>query len=110
MINAGDLKKRITFQRRREPPDTERALDGSEILEWQDTFTVWAEYLIKSGREFYAAQKVNAEINAAFKLWYRHDIDPTMRVRAGNRYYDILFVNDEKKFEGEMVLGCREVV
>lgn len=110
MINAGDLRNRITFQRRREPPDTQRAPDGSEIVEWQDEFSVWAEYLVKSGREFYAAQKINSEISAAFKLWYRCDIVPTMRIRAGNRYYDILYVNDEKKYEGEMVLGCREVV
>jgi SPP1 family predicted phage head-tail adaptor len=110
MINAGELRNRITIQRRPDPPVTSRASDGSENYDWTDVVTVWSSFKAGSGREFYAVQKLNSEVNAIFKMWYREGLDTTMRVKYGNRYFDILFINDSGKYEGELTLACREVV
>ena len=107
MINAGELDQQITLQ----PLTVTRGADGSVTKDYsQSNVTVWAQYIAQSGREFYAAQKQNAEVQAAFKIRYRTSIDTKWRVKYGNRYFEILFINDTSKRQGELMLACKEEV
>ena len=104
MINAGELNKRITLQ----APTVTRGGDGAEIIVYADIATVWASYLVQGGREFYSAQKINAETTAVFKIRYRANLDTRYRVYYNKRYFYILFIDDS--IPGELKLACKEVI
>jgi len=106
-MRAEELDQRITLQ----PLTNSRGADGSVIKDYtQNNITVWANYVARSGKEFYAAQKQNAETQAVFKIRYQSDIDTTWRIVHNNRTFEILFVDDTRKRKNELILACREVV
>lgn len=106
MINAGDLDKRVIIQY----PALSRDSYGAETQTWTDLVTVWAGIITDSGREFFAAQKINSEVTAVIKIRYRADIKTTMRIKYGNRFFDILFVNDVNQGHEELQLLCKEII
>jgi SPP1 family predicted phage head-tail adaptor len=71
---------------------------------------VWAGIITTGGKEFYAAQRLHAETTAVIKIRYRTGLLPTMRIKYGERYFDILSINDVDEDHREMLISCREVV
>lgn len=90
MIRAGDLNQRITIQQSTITRDTY----GAEIQTWATHATVWASKQHKSSREFYSAQKTNAEITDLFIIRYRNNVTTKMRISHNGKYYDILGADD----------------
>ncbi len=86
LINAGELNIQISIQAEYGPADTYGQPGGS----WADIATVYASMIQEGSREFYAAQKVNAEVTAVFKIWYIRGIHSRMRIKYGSRYFNIL--------------------
>ncbi len=109
-MNAGDLRKHITIQSTTKTKDT----DGSEINVPVEFASVHASMITTGGKEFYAAQKINAETTAVFKIRYLPGIKTTMQIKymdAGtDRYFDILFINNVDGMNRELLIQCREVV
>jgi SPP1 family predicted phage head-tail adaptor len=71
---------------------------------------LFASMITTGGREFYAAQKMNAETAAVFKLRYIEGITNLMRVKYGTRYFDILNANNvNEKFE-YLLISAKEVI
>ena len=67
---------------------------------------LWAGMITTGGREFYAAQKVNAETSALFKIRYIAGITQAMRVKYGSRFFNLLNVNNvNEKFEFILISG-----
>jgi SPP1 family predicted phage head-tail adaptor len=85
-MEAGKLRHRITIQQK----ILSRDADGYAQETWTDLKTCWARKITTGGREFYAAQKVNGETTAVFVLRYTPGITREMRVKDGNRFYDII--------------------
>lgn len=106
MINAGELDKRITLQAETGAQDSYGTPGGT----WADLATVWAGIITTGGREFYAAQKVNAETAAVFKIRYRSGINPTIRIQYGRRYFNILSIADPEERHEELLISCKEVI
>lgn len=106
MIAAGNLTERISMQK----PTATRASDGAETITYITETTVWAERIKSSGREFYAAQKMNAEVAEVFRIRYRSGMDTRWRVGYGTRTLELTFVDDSGRRNGEMILHCKEVV
>ncbi len=106
MIHAGDLDRRITLKG---PSDT-RGNDGSLRPGFLAGDEIWAEYIAEGGREFFAAQKRNAEVTAVFKIRYRSGVTARHQVVYDTRAFDVKFVNDTGKRFGELLLECKEVV
>lgn len=79
------LNHRITLQT---PSTTENAF-GETGTTWADTLIVWAQVEPLRGREYFAAQQVNAEVTHKVTMRYTHGIVPTMRIKYGLRYFDI---------------------
>ena len=71
---------------------------------------LFASVITTGGREFYAAQKLNAEVTAVFKLRYIEGITNLMRVKYGSRYFQIFFVNNVDEKNEFLLLSCKEVV
>jgi SPP1 family predicted phage head-tail adaptor len=107
LITAGELTTRITFQR-----STKTKLTSGQIKEtWADACTVFAAMITTGGREFYAAQKINAETTAVFKTWHRADINTRMRIKVGNRIFEILPpLNNVDNKNVALLISAKEVV
>lgn len=84
---------------------------GAPTQEWV-TFLSRVRSLVEplTGKEFFAAQKVDAEITHSVKIRYRTSIKPSMRLMFGTRYFDIKSVIDIKEERKEMHLMCTEVI
>ena len=82
---------------------------GEEILTWSTFDTVWASKAHRSSREFYSAQKVNAEIQDLFIIRYHSGIDTKMRVSFDGKLYNIIGANDPDGRWRETHLVCRAV-
>lgn len=107
-MRAGDLRHRITIQK---PPVTEtRDSTGGVDESWETFATVWASKAHMTSREFFAAQKSNAETTDLFIIRYRDSITTKMRVLFGSRTYDIIGANDPDGRRRELHLLCKEVV
>lgn len=104
-MNPGNLNKRITLQQQTEEQDA----SGQLLDNWADIATVWAAIEPLSGREFFAAQQVNSEVTTKIRIRYRDGIKAYMRIKYGERIFDIQSVIDPKEQHKELVLMCREV-
>lgn len=106
-MQAGQLKHVIDIQVALNSRDSY----GASTQEWV-TFLggIRASVEPLSGKEFFAAKQVNAEITHSIKIRYRTGIKPSMRVKYGTRYFDIKSVVDIKEERKEMHLMCTEVI
>lgn len=108
MMRAGELNRRITIQH---ITGTTTNDYGEKISTWGDLATVWASVITTGGREFFAAQRLNEETTAVFRIRYRSDIDPTMRIKYGNRIFEILPpINDVNAKHVELLISAKEVI
>lgn len=104
-MRAGQLRHQITIQR---PVETRDAV-GAVVTEWQPSPPVWAEVGDISGREYFAAQAVNAETTTRIRIRHRAGIVPKMRVLhpLTGTVYDIQAVLDPTGRRQELHLMCR---
>ncbi len=98
-MRAGALRHRVTFQK----ITTAQGTRGGVVESWDDHVTVWAavEYLRIRSREFWDAHKANSEAQGTVRIRHRADIDPSMRIRYGDKTLHILvpFTYDTKNRE-----------
>ncbi len=106
MTTAGILRHRVTLQECVSGQDEA----GQPIDAWQDVATVWAAVEPLRGREYFAAAQVQAEVTTRIRIRYRKGIRPDMRVRYGERTYNINAVIDPEECHRELQLMCREAV
>lgn len=104
-MRAGGLRCRLTIQESTATKDTY----GAEIQTWTTYATVWASKKHNSSREFYSAQKTNAEITDLFIIRYRNNIRPKMRISHNGKYYDILGADDPDGKRVEIWLVAKAV-
>jgi SPP1 family predicted phage head-tail adaptor len=105
-MNAGELNQRIVVEA---SIPTTNAI-GDSILEWRPIATIWASKQHKTSREFYAAQKVNAEITDLFIIRYRANVTTRMRVSYNGKHYNILGTDDPNGKRREIHLLCKTEV
>ncbi|MGD9644059.1 MAG: phage head closure protein [Elusimicrobiales bacterium] len=103
-MNAGELRHRITFQRRGTDPTT------GGFTDWVDYATVWAKVEDLSGRDYIQAQMLGQAslVTTRITIRWRPDIDPHMRVRAGSRTFDVKAVLDPDGRRRWLQLMCAE--
>lgn len=106
MMKIGKLRHRITLQEYIATRDS----FGAEVEAWVDIGTVWASIEPLSGREFFAAQQVNAEVSTKITLRYRTGIKPEMRVLFAGRVFEIVSVINLEEKNIQLVLMCEEVL
>lgn len=106
MISAGELNKQIILQVKTGAQDAYGEPAGTLV----DLATVWASIITTGGREFYAAQKLNAETTAVFKIRYRRGIRQDMKIKYGRRIFEIISIADPEEKHEELLLSCKEVI
>ena len=85
MLSAGRLRDRVTIQTKSVARDSY----GAEVVTWTTLATVWASVESLSGREYMAAQQVNAERVQRVVIRDRDDVMPHMRVTHRGRTMNI---------------------
>ena len=105
-MKIGKLRHRVTLQEHISTRDS----FGAEKEAWIDTAKVWASVEPLSGKEYFAAQQINAEVNIKVTIRYRPLIHPRMRVLFGVRVFEILSVLNIEEKNIQLVLMCKEVL
>jgi SPP1 family predicted phage head-tail adaptor len=101
-MNSARMDRRITFQ---EVTETQSAT-GFSTKAWADYVTVWAQVTYKSGKEYFEADKVNAEVVKLFRVRHRSDLTNKMRIVYESRNYDILSIDSDYR-KGETYVTAK---
>jgi len=88
---------------------TDEVITAAIAEPWADVATIWASIEPLSGREFFAAQQVNAEVTTRIRTRYLAGIKSSMRVVYGSRIFDIQSIIDIEERHTEMHLMCKEL-
>jgi SPP1 family predicted phage head-tail adaptor len=105
-MRIGRLRHRITIQQ----PSTAQNTYGEPGTTWSDLATVWGSIEPLRGREYFAAQEIQAEVTTRIVIRHRADVSPTMRVNYGSDTYLIESVINPDNRDRELQLMCRQVV
>lgn len=96
-MQIGKLRYKITIEN-----VTETISDiGETVEEWIEFATVWAEITPLRGREYWASKQTTSEITGKIRIRYLTNITSKMRVKFGERIFDIEAVlnTNERKIE-----------
>lgn len=92
-MKIGDLRHRITFQK---PLKTSDGYKGHTV-KWQDVVTVWASIEPLTGREYFYAHQIKNEVSHRVRIRYRTDITNEMRIKHGEKIFEIESIIDLKE-------------
>jgi len=106
MLHAGKLNKQVTIQY----PAITRDSYGAETVVWTDLMTVWAQIKEHKGKEIYTSQQEHAEIDVEITIRYKPRLNTKMRVKYGDRYFDIVSMLDGDFSKDKLTFGCKEVL
>lgn len=106
-MRIGELRHRVAIQKTTTVQDE----FGQPIETWQDVCTVWAKIEDLSGREYLIAKQIPAnELTTRITIRWQNDIEPTMRIIAGQRIFDIQSIVDPDGRGRQLQLMCKEMV
>lgn len=91
-MRAGALDRQIEL---RHVTLTRDATTGEESKSWPAAYaTVWASKRDVRGREFFAAQQMNAELTTVWQIRYRADVKRTDQIVADGAVYNIVGISE----------------
>lgn len=82
---------------------------GEVNKEWTTFFTTRASIRPISGREFYQAESINSEVTHKVNLRYIEGIKSDMRIKFGNRVFEIISVINFEERNIELQVLCKEL-
>jgi SPP1 family predicted phage head-tail adaptor len=85
-VKAGDLRHRVAIE------SVTRTSDGAggSTTEWHAVADVWAAVWSRTAGETFTLDRVAGTASHDIWIRYRSDVAPDMRIRLGNRIFDIL--------------------
>jgi len=105
-MNIGNLRHRITIQTLQPIKNNY----GEVTNDWVDFKTVWANINPVSGREFFSAETVNSEMTHKVLIRFVKDIKPKMRVKFGDRFFNIETIINFQERNQYLQLMCKELI
>jgi len=108
MMKAGELTHRIEIQ----AIGTTRGAAGEVVDTWstETNGTVWASIKPGSGREFFNAKQINAELTHIIKMRYYSGLTPAKRILFGTRIFNIEDIRNTDEHNTEMIVNAKELV
>ena len=105
-MRIGMMDRRITIQQ-----DTTTTPDshGEPVPNWEDVATVWAYRKPLKGSEKQQSQQELAQAEYMFRIRYRTDITPKMRISYDGGIYDIVAVFEISRKHGTEIFAKRNV-
>ena len=106
---AERLNKRIIIKHQ---PTTQDSYGApiTDVLLWETFATVWASMEPINGKEFFAAEQVNAQVSTRIRIRYLSGVKAAMVALYGTRIYNIVAVVDYQEQHKEMQLMCEEQI
>ena len=105
MPRAGGYRHPITIRER----SLSRGMGGEDEGSWGDLDDVWAAIEPLKGLEKWEAQRVVGEEVTRFKIRYRSDVLPNMRIKFGSEVYTIEEIINVGERDRELVLIARRL-
>jgi SPP1 family predicted phage head-tail adaptor len=103
-MRAGELKQRIELQ-----IPTRSQSSG----EWIDTYTtqatIWGAVEPLSGNRLFLAQQANSQVQGVVRIRYRSGVTPKMRLKLGERIFQIISIINRDEANEELQLWYREI-
>lgn len=103
-MRAGSMRERLTFQKKVET----RSSFNEGVVSYEDHCTVWGSITPNSGRKYYEALQSTSEVKGEIRIRPRSDIEPTMRIKYGNRYLEIVSIVNIQERNRELLIYYRE--
>ena len=107
-MKAGTLRHWLTFEK--PPVSPTRDTTGAEVEAWEPVVSVWGSIEPLVGREYVAAQQVNAELSHRIRVRYHPDFTPTMRILYGTREFNIISLLNREERNVELEIYATEKV
>ena len=105
-MNPGDLRQILIIQQKVPTQKT----SGEEKPVWTEVATVWGAAQPLRGQEYLEANRLQADLDIRFRIRYRPGITPAMRVKHGDRYFNIISVIHVNEQRREIQLMCKELL
>lgn len=94
-MRSPNLDRRITIQSATETPDDR----GTPVVVWVDTIPdLPAEYLPSGGREQFAGDRHPSIAHVQFRVRYRRDITPAMRLVHDGVVHNISHAEEDRRY------------
>jgi SPP1 family predicted phage head-tail adaptor len=108
-LAAGRLRHRVTIEA---PVETQDATTGAIDVTWSPLWVdVPAEIAPRSGREFLAAQQLQAEVSTLITFRWRDGLTAKDRIRHGTRIYNpVALLQDPDSGLEYIVAACGDGV
>lgn len=88
LINASELRHRVTFQRTKQTPDTA----GGFTEAWVDIGSAWAKIEPVKSYEKFVAMQTETHVSHNITIRYNKDVTTAKRMIFGSRIFDIVGV------------------
>jgi SPP1 family predicted phage head-tail adaptor len=98
------MRHRIFFQQAIETDDGY----GGKVKMWINFTEAWAKIEPLSGREFFFAHQIQAEVTHRITVRFRKDVKEDMRISAGGRTLEIESIVDLDEAHQFLELYCKE--
>ena len=108
MVKAGKYNKVITLQKRDYDKERKNNTYGALRPIWKNVATVRASVEPLQGREYFSGPFQIGENIVRIRIRYLEGITRKMRIRYGNRLFDIYSVIDSMESHRELQLMCKE--
>jgi SPP1 family predicted phage head-tail adaptor len=106
-MRAGELNQHGTIQRY----SITRNAVGEETQTWGTYYTGWFQYLPLSGKEFIAAQQVNAEVTGTIRgRWIQGVIAKDRLLMDSGRVFEFLAVMNWSEKNRELRIMAKEMI
>lgn len=104
-MQAGTLRRQVVIE---QPSGAQNGL-GEPAQSWSEVATVPAHIEPMGGREALVAGQLNAMSSYAIRLRFYPGLSTRMRVRYGDRVFEIVTVQNVDERNREIVLSCIEI-
>ena len=108
MIKAGKYNKVISIQKRDYDKERNSTPYGNSRPIWKNVATVRASVEPLQGREYFSGPFQMGDNIIRVRIRYLEGITNKMRIRSGNRLFDIYSVIDSMETHRELQLMCKE--
>ena len=104
-MNPAKFRNKVTFQKKERIQDKE----GNWVTDWVDQFTVWASIKGLRGKEYIEAGAQAVKISTRIYIRYRKGVTNDMRIKFGERIFDITNANNIEEKNVEIEILANEV-
>ncbi len=104
-MNPGKMRHKIELQQRKMEQDSH----GEQVDTWTTQRTVFAGIETVRGREFEQGEALQSEVTHKVTVRYDATLTPDMRIKYGDRYFQILHRINKNERDRQYELMCREV-